>query len=219
MKGYSKLTLALVAGWFLFALSAGATHLFKNDANRFGVGVALAALFPLLIFGAWFAVSKRFRDFTLSLDTSALTLAQSWRILGFTFVLLEARGLLPAIFALPAGYGDMFIGATATFVAWKLANPRHRASFIFWQVLGITDLVVAVTLGTTARLFSPTSSMEPMTVLPLSLVPTFFVPLLLMLHVIAIAQARGWKEPSSAAAPEQRVACFARRGEHVRAQA
>jgi hypothetical protein len=218
MKNYGKLTLALVILWFVFALSASADHLFKNNANRFGVGVALAALVPVLIFGVWFAASKRFREFTLS-GCQALTVAQSWRILGFTFVLLEARGLLPAIFALPAGYGDMFIGATATFAAWKLANPRHRRSFIFWQALGITDLVVAVTLGTTARLFSPVSSMEPMTVLPLSLVPTFFVPLLLMLHVISIAQARGWKEGSSTAPSEQRVAWFAGRGEQARAKA
>jgi hypothetical protein len=33
-----------------------------------------------------------------------------------------------------------------------------------------------------------------MTVLPLSLIPTFAVPLLLMLHIICIAQARQWKE-------------------------
>ena len=31
-----------------------------------------------------------------------------------------------------------------------------------------------------------------MTVLPLSLIPTFAVPLLLILHVICIAQARQW---------------------------
>jgi hypothetical protein len=200
MKSYGKLTVTLVTGWFLFALSASAAHLFKNDGNRFGFGIALAALVPWLIFGVWFAASDNFRRFTHTLDAKFLTVAQFWRIVGFTFVLLEAHSLLPAIFALPAGYGDMFIGATATAVAWKLANPVHRRSFIFWQALGITDLVLAVTLGTTARLFVPVSSMEPMTVLPLSLVPTFFVPLFLMFHVISIAQARAWKEVSGHAA-------------------
>jgi hypothetical protein len=32
-----------------------------------------------------------------------------------------------------------------------------------------------------------------MTVLPLSLVPTFLVPLFLIFHVICIAQARNWR--------------------------
>jgi hypothetical protein len=38
--------------------------------------------------------------------------------------------------------------------------------------------------------------MVAMTVLPLSLVPTFIVPLLLIFHVICIAQARAWKANS-----------------------
>ena len=193
MKNYGKLTAGLLAAWFLFALSASAAHLFRNDENRFGIQVALAAVLPILIFAIWFAASKEFRQFTLSLNPSILTLAQSWRLIGFTFILLEAHGALPAMFALPAGYGDMFIGATATYVALKLASPAHRTSFIVWQALGITDLVFAVGLGTTARLLDPGSSMAPMTVLPLSLVPTFLVPLFLMFHVISIAQARRWK--------------------------
>jgi hypothetical protein len=32
-----------------------------------------------------------------------------------------------------------------------------------------------------------------MTVLPLSLIPTFLVPFFLMLHIICIAQARAWR--------------------------
>jgi hypothetical protein len=195
--GYGKLTAGLIAAWFLFALSGSALHWFRNDANRVGLAVAFAAVVPILVFALWFAASEKFRQFTLSLNPQLLTLAQSWRIIGFTFVLLEARGVLPAIFALPAGYGDMAIGMTATFVAWKLANPIRRNSFILWQLLGITDLVTAVSLGTTARLLSPHGpSMVAMTVLPLSLVPTFLVPLFLILHVICIAQARAWKGAS-----------------------
>jgi len=191
---YGKLTAGLIAAWSLFALSASALHWFRNDANRVGLAVAFAAVVPILVFALWFATSEKFRQFTLSLNPQLLTLVQSWRIIGFTFVLLEARGVLPAIFALPAGYGDMAIGMTATFVAWKLTNPVHRNSFILWQLLGIADLVTAVSLGTTARVISPESpSMVAMTVLPLSLVPTFLVPLFLILHVICIAQARAWK--------------------------
>jgi hypothetical protein len=115
------------------------------------------------------------------LNPSILTSAQTWRLIGFTFVLLEARRALPAIFAWPAGYGDMAIGATAAWVAWKLANPAHRNDFIFWQLLGVTDLVVAVGTGATARLLAPHGvSMAAMTVLPLSLVPTFLVLLFFM---------------------------------------
>ena len=196
MKSYGKLATGLMVAWFIFALSAAALHLFQNDANRIGVGVGIAALAPIVLFSLWFAVSQRFRQFTLSVNPTILTAAQAWRI-GFTFVLLEARGVLAAVFALPAGYNDMAIGVTAAFVAWMLANPGHRNSFVLWQVLGIMDLMLAVTLGTTASLISPHGpTTVAMTVLPLSLVPTFLVPLFAIFHLICIAQARTWNAAS-----------------------
>ncbi|MGB2620854.1 MAG: hypothetical protein WA857_10295 [Candidatus Acidiferrum sp.] len=202
MSRYGKIAAGLIAVWFVAVFSASAMHLFENQANRLGLGVAGAALAPMIVFSVWFAASEEFRRFAFSLNPRVLTSVQAWRIVGFTFVLLEARNVLPAIFAWPAGYGDMFIGATAGFAAWKLAEPAHRGSFIFWQALGILDLVTAVSLGTTAGLLDPQGpSMSAMTVLPLSLIPTFLVPLFLMLHVICIAQARKWKVASEARRP------------------
>ena len=190
---YRKLTIALITGWFVFALSASALGAFRND-TRIGIGVAVGALTPILIFLVWFGASKTFRQFALSLNPAVLTSVQTWRIIGFTFVLLEARGLLPAIFAWPAGYGDMTVGITASFVAWKTANRGHRNAFIRWQMLGMADLITAVSLGATAGLLRPQGvSTALMTVLPMSLIPTFFVPLFMIFHFICIAQARSWK--------------------------
>jgi hypothetical protein len=198
MKNYGKLTAGIIVTWFLFALSASALHLFRNDANRIGIAVGVTALTPIVVFSLWFAASQSFRQFALSLNPRTLTAVQVWRLVGFTFVLMEARAALPAIFALPAGYGDMAIGATAALVAWKLAEPAHRNAFILWQLLGIADLIAAVSLGTTARLLDPHSlPMLPLTVLPLSIIPTFLVPLFVILHVICIAQARSWKIASA----------------------
>ncbi len=199
MSKYGKITVGLLAVWFIAVFWASAAHLFLNPLAQFGVGVAVAAVVPLIVFSLWFAASEGFRNFALSLAPKLLTSVQVWRVMGFTFLLLQARNVLPAIFAWPAGYGDMFIGVTAGFAAWKLAEPAHRGMFIFWQALGILDLVTAVSLGTTARLLDPHgASMVAMTVLPLSLIPTFFVPLFMMLHVICIAQARKWKIASQA---------------------
>jgi hypothetical protein len=197
MKRYGKLTAALISGWFVLAASASALDLFKNDSARVGPAVAIAAVTPILIFSAWLAASEKFREFAFSLNPRVLTYLQTWRVVGVVFVISEAHGILPAIFALPAGYGDIAIGATASLVAATLAIPNHRGSFIVWQILGVADLVAAVGLGTTARLLSPQGpGMTAMTVLPLSLIPTFLVPLFLMFHVICIAEARTWKDTS-----------------------
>ena len=194
MTKYARSSIALITAWFLASLTASAAHVFENDSARLALPVAIAALTPLVLFGLWFAISPGFRRFTHSLDPRVLTVVQTWRIGGLVFVVLYAFGLLPGVFALPAGWGDFAIGATAPLIAWRLASPAHRNSFILWQLLGMADLVMALSLGTTARLISPSAhSMQPMTVLPLSMIPTFVVPLLLIFHFICVAQARQWQ--------------------------
>jgi hypothetical protein len=211
MKNYGKVTAIVIALWFTFVLSASALHLFRNESNRIGLAVALAALAPIALSTLWFAISDSFRQFALSLNPRTLTVVQASRIIGLTFVILQARGVLPAIFALPAGYGDMAVGATASFVAWKLANPRNRNAFILWQALGIADLLIAVSLGVTAPLLRPHGiSTAAMTILPLSLIPTFLVPLYLVIHVICIAQVKSWpsvsRDTHQTATPVQQLA-------------
>ena len=194
-RTYGKFIAGLIAAWFIFSFGASSLHLFENDSARLGLPIALAALTPILLFLLWFAALAGFRQFAFSLNPRLLTLAQAWRIGGFVFLGLYARGILPGIFALPAGWGDVAIGATALLVTAKLANPGRRSAFILWQVLGLLDLVMAVTLGVTAGLISPHATMTAMTLLPLSLIPTFIVPLLLIFHLICIAQARHWHAP------------------------
>ena len=194
---YAKLTISLIVVWFLFALTASSLHLFRTGADQPPLPLGLAALIPLGIFVAWSASSQTFRQFLLSLNPRTLTIVQSWRIAGFTFLALYTYGILPGALALPAGWGDIAIGATAPLVAMKLANPGNRKSFIVWQLLGIADLITAVVSGVTARLINPHEiATNAMTVLPMSLIPTFAVPLFMILHFISIAQAWQWHEQS-----------------------
>ena len=200
MTKYAKLTAGLIGAWFAFSLTASALHFYRTGPNEPALRLGLAAVTPLLVFGVWFAVSAKFREFTLSLNPRVLTMVQSWRIAGFALLVLATFGILPNLFAMPAGWGDMFIGATATLVALKLASPEHRITFVLWQVLGMIDLVTAVTLGTLAHVIDPQGiPTSAMTVLPLSAIPTFGVPLFLILHVICIAQASRWpaRQPTS----------------------
>lgn len=193
MGRYAKLTSGLIAAWFVFSLVASGLHLYENGSNAPPAALGLAATTPIIIFLVWFASSAGFRQFVLSLNPRTLTLVQTWRVEGFTFVILAAYGILPRLFAWPAGFGDMTIGVTAPLAALLLARPERRGGFLVWQLLGIADLVNAVTLGTLAGVINPHGiPTQPMTVLPLSLIPTFAVPLLLILHLICIAQARRW---------------------------
>lgn len=197
---YGRFTLGLIAAWFAFALTASARHLYVTERTHPPLPILLAVVVPIAAFLVWFGISPEFRRFVLSLDPRVLTLVHAWRLGGFAFLTLYAYGILPAWFALPAGLGDMTIGATAPFIALRLTGPGHRRAFLRWQMLGVLDLVVAVSLGGLTSFLAPLGPQPfPMSVLPLSLIPTFAVPLLLILHIICIAQARNWSESSYSA--------------------
>lgn len=197
---YGRLTLGLIAAWFAFSLTASAQHLYVTQPPSPPLPILLAFVVPLAAFLIWMGLSRGFRRFVLSLDARVLTLVHAWRLGGFTFLTLYAYGILPGLFALPAGLGDMAIGATAPFIALGFMGGSHRRTFLRWQALGILDLVVAVSLGGLTSFLAPAGPRPfAMAVLPLSLIPTFAVPLLLILHIICIVQARSWKESSYAA--------------------
>jgi len=69
-----------------------------------------------------------------------------------------------------------------------------RGTFIRWNVLGILDLLVAVSIGALSALFTTGApgeiSTAPMATLPLLLIPAFLVPIFLMLHTAALMQSR-----------------------------
>jgi hypothetical protein len=90
-------------------------------------------------------------------------------------------------------------------------QPAFAAGRLFrvWNLLGILDLVVAVGLGAMSSVLGIGISAEittfPMGESPLVLVPTFLVPLFVMLHLASLLQARqlvvagkvcAWTEPT-----------------------
>lgn len=193
MAGYVKLTRALIAAWFVFALTASALHLYQNAPNRPPLALGLGVTIPVLVFLGWYAISRSFREFVLAISPRALTLAHTWRVGGLVFIALASYGILPWLFAIPAGLGDIAVGATAAAVALHRTNPRHRSSYLAWQVFGIADLIVAVAMGTLAGVIAPHGvPTTAMTVLPMSMIPTFGVPLFFIFHIIGFAQARRW---------------------------
>jgi hypothetical protein len=197
-RHYAKLAGAMLAAWFVLAIAAGALgvlHAGSPLAFHPPLGLGLFVALPLLLFAVGYTLSPGFRQFVLALDARTLTILHSWRLGGFVFLILYAHGILPGRFALPAGWGDISIGATAWLAATYLTG--RRAAYITWQLLGVADLVIAVTMGVLSSpgpvgVLAGGVTTDAMSTLPLSLVPTFAVPLLLTFHFVAVAQARRW---------------------------
>ena len=134
--------------------------------------------------------------------------AQAARCGAMIFLVLYAAALLPGFFALPAGIGDIAVGASALVIAalYRSGGNPPAAIVALWNGFGIADLIVAVATG---FLSSPSPLQvaafhlpnQLITELPLVLVPTFAVPLSILLHLASLAKARDTRREMAAAAP------------------
>ena len=186
-----------LAVWLLLVLSCGAAGAFVGPPGTPPLALALGVGAPLAVFFVALRLWPAFREFVLSVDLRVIAAMQAWRWAGFGFLALYAHQVLPAVFALPAGLGDMAVGFTAPWIVLSLIRDRGfatRGAFIRWNVLGILDLIVAVSIGTVSAIVSTGApgevSTAPMATLPLLLIPAFLVPLFLMLHATALMQSR-----------------------------
>jgi len=160
------------------------------------IGIQLGI--ALLVLAACLALSPTLRG--LLSNQKNLIRLNVWRLLGVLFLILMLNRQVPALWAIPAGLGDILIGATAFWVAARLDAPGGRSRAILFNLLGLADLVVAVGLGVTtspgpAQFFHTTPTAELVTHFPLALVPGFLVPLAVMLHVVSLWQlfGRSWR--------------------------
>lgn len=118
---------------------------------------------------------------------------QLYRALGIIFLILYALGELPGLFAWPAGVGDIALGLAAPIVGLAYARALREGAGLVraWNIFGILDLVVAVTMGfatapSALQLIDVQPTSELMTVLPMVLIPTYLVPLSIVLHVASL---------------------------------
>ena len=182
---------ALVLGGWFTASAVIAGH--GGYHARLGHGVpwlpvAVAGFFgTLLALGRIPVVARALRAPGM---LSRLELPHSFRAVeGSVFLVIMALGHLPALFALPAGLGDVAAGIAAPLAARSLARGGSRRNGLWFNAFGMTDLVVALTLGTLTgfQLVNVTPSGAPISELPLALIPTAAVPLLFALHVTSVS--------------------------------
>lgn len=195
--GIGTLVAVFFAIWFALVLVLGARGAFVAAPGAPPLALLIGLVVPLSLFFVGYRTIPALREFILSADLRVIAGLQAWRWAGFGFLSLYAHGILPGIFALPAGLGDMAIGVTAPWVLSSLLRqPAFAGSkrFVIWNLSGILDLVVAVSIGALVPRFAPSfygaASTSPMTQLPLILIPAFLVPTFLMLHSTALFQAR-----------------------------
>lgn len=135
---------------------------------------------------------------------SRLTTLQIARTLGVVFLVLRAQQKLPGMFAYPAAWGDVAVGVLAPVagaIVWfryeELGRPGSpfRTLFIAFNVFGVAEHVMAVTLGFGAYpgivdLFHTHPSTVAFSALPLVLFPVYMVPFAEIAHLTSLQAIR-----------------------------
>jgi hypothetical protein len=124
-----------------------------------------------------------------------LALPHTFRVVGVAFLIAMALDQLPAVFALPAGLGDIAVGIAAPFAAARFLRGDGRPALLWFNIVGLADLVLAVSIGFLAgqgpaQVLHVTPSTLALTTLPLALIPTTAVPLAVALHVTSLGRLR-----------------------------
>jgi len=188
---------AFFLAWLALVLILAAHGVFMAATGAPPLALLIGLVAPLALFLIGYRTIPSLRGFILSADLRLIVGLQAWRWAGFGFLTLYTYRVLPGIFAWPAGFGDMMIGVTSPLVLWALLRRPGFAtskSFLAWNLSGILDLTVAVSIGALVPLIAPNLfgavTSAPMSQLPLVLIPTYLVPMFLMLHLTAIFQVR-----------------------------
>lgn len=178
-------------GWLALSALLAAAGVYRQQPTQTTPWLGLAFFGVLAALLASTRIPPVARVLAAPGTAARLALPHTLRVIGVVFLILMAQGHLPAVFALPAGLGDIAVGLAAPSVARRLARGTGHRRAVWFNVLGIADLIVAVSIGFLSGLgpYRPlevTPSTEPLSLLPLVLVATMAVPLAIALHIISL---------------------------------
>jgi hypothetical protein len=156
-----------------------------------------AIFLPVIIGAPLLLLSKRVGQLLDAMPTTWLVALQLYRVFGSQWLAYWLRGLLPGLWALPAGTGDVLTGLFAVPAAIALATgtAEGRKAAILWNIFGFADLAVAITLGMIIspgpfQLIVPNGPSIGLDGYPNVLTPAFVVPGSILLHALSLRQLR-----------------------------
>jgi hypothetical protein len=190
----ARISAVILIGWFGAAIALGSLGVYRGGSDRVPT-IQYGLLVPILIGALLILRSSTVARVLDAVPQHWLIGVQSYRALGIIFLILYGAGKLPGLFAWPAGLGDVLVGVLAPVVALAYARgPRENGDLVLaWNIFGIIDLIVAVTIGFTTspsplQLFAFDLPNELISAFPLVLIPTYLVPVSVLLHLASLVK-------------------------------
>jgi hypothetical protein len=182
--------------WAAVAWTAAIDGVFRTGASPLPL-LPSAILLPVIIGAPLLLLSKRVGQLLDAMPTTWLVAVQLYRVFGSQWLAYWVRGLLPGLWALPAGTGDVLIGlfAVPAAIALVTGTAEGRKAAILWNIFGIVDFAVAITMGMIIspgpfQLIVPNGPSIGLDGYPNVLTPAFVVPSSILLHALSLRQLR-----------------------------
>ncbi len=171
---------ATLTAWFLAVLGLGWLGVFGRLRHAAVGVIAVAALLGIV---ALYCLNPSFQAYVRSISFKRLTILNVWRFpAGALFLYYGTHGLLPPLFVQNAAWGDIF---AACLVPVVLMLPEGRGKYLWFQVVGFADFILAVGTGLTLNLLD-TPTMSNIAELPLCVIPLFGVPIIGAVHIMML---------------------------------
>lgn len=182
--------------WFAIVWSAAIHGAFHLDVTPPPLPLLPLAIFlPVLIGAPLLLRSKRVGKLLDAMPPAWLVAIQLYRVFGGWALAAWLHGGLPGVFALPAGTGDVLTGLFALPAAIAVASgtAQGRKAAIAWNLFGLADFAVAITLGLVTapgrfQLIAPAVPGINAGAYPYVLTPAFVVPGSILLHALSLRQ-------------------------------
>jgi hypothetical protein len=129
--------------------------------------------------------AARLRVWFATVDERVIVALHLTRFVGVYFLVLYGRGQLPYAFAVPGGWGDIAVASAAIVLiaAIRATNRGGWMAYVIWNLAGLLDILFVVVTAARLGLQDP-NALQALLRLPLSLLPTWLVPLILSTHVL-----------------------------------
>ena len=179
-KGISYLI--LLAAWLITAIKISLLGIIKLAVPPIPQLIIIGIILILVLITL---LSKEFRKWIFEINLNYLVLIHITRFVGFYFLILYSEGRLPYDFAVKGGWGDIVV-ATAAFlilIVYLIRKSVSSYAYNIWNIVGLLDILFVVFTASRLALKDP-ESMSELLILPLSLLPTFLVPLIIYTHLI-----------------------------------
>ena len=186
----------ILVAWVCIAAGVGLAGWLEN-AGALTIAGIIWSLTAFALFACW--KIPTFKKWMMQVELRWLVLLHLTRFVGIYFFVLSSRDELPFAFAAPAGWGDITVASLAILLL-ALSDARNWSMLIIWNTIGLTDILFVVM--TALRLgLEDWQSMHALREFPLSLLPTFLVPLIIVSHVLIFFRAAKLKDAAPPARP------------------